>query len=125
MTGRAATWIRRATIGCVGMLALVAGTVSYMHLLVELHGQAGWVAALVPSRCGRSSSSTLELFSNRMGGWPPGTCSRLAGVTADATASRAGTSLKKPEATIRALPSGAGQQGRARCLSIRFGEGSG
>jgi hypothetical protein len=43
----------------------------------------------------------------------------------DATPSRAGTSLKKPEATIRALPSGAGQQGGARSLSICFGEGSG
>ena len=37
-------------MGCVGMLALIAGTVSYlhMHLLVELHGQPGWVAALTP-----------------------------------------------------------------------------
>jgi hypothetical protein len=43
----------------------------------------------------------------------------------DFTASRAGISLKKPEATIRALPSGAGQQGGARSLSICFGEGSG
>ncbi len=43
----------------------------------------------------------------------------------DATASRAGTSVKKPGATIRALPSGAGQQGGARSLSICFGEGSG
>jgi Protein of unknown function (DUF2637) len=43
-------WIRRTTIACVGMLALIAGTVSYlhMHLLVELHGQPGWVAALTP-----------------------------------------------------------------------------
>jgi hypothetical protein len=32
------------------MLALTAGTVSYlhMHLLVELVGQPGWVAALTP-----------------------------------------------------------------------------
>ena len=32
------------------LLALIAGTVSYlhMHLLVELHGQPGWVAALTP-----------------------------------------------------------------------------
>jgi Protein of unknown function (DUF2637) len=32
------------------MLTLIAGTVSYlhMHLLVELHGQPGWVAALTP-----------------------------------------------------------------------------
>ena len=37
-------------MGCVGMLALIAGTVSYlhMHLLVQLHGQPGWVAALTP-----------------------------------------------------------------------------
>ena len=43
-------WIRRTTIGCVGMLALIAGTVSYlhMHLLVELHGQPGWIAAPTP-----------------------------------------------------------------------------
>jgi hypothetical protein len=32
------------------MLALIAATVSYlhMHVLVELHGQPGWVAALTP-----------------------------------------------------------------------------
>ena len=41
---------RRTTIACVGMLAVIAGTVSYlhMHLPVELHGQPGWVAALTP-----------------------------------------------------------------------------
>jgi len=34
-------------LGCVGMPALVAGTVSYPHMhLVQLHGQPGWVAAL-------------------------------------------------------------------------------
>jgi Protein of unknown function (DUF2637) len=50
MTGPASRWIWRTTTGCVGMLALIAGTVSYlhMHLLVELHGQPGWVAALTP-----------------------------------------------------------------------------
>jgi hypothetical protein len=44
VTGRADRWIKRATIGCVGLLALIAGTVSYshIHLLVELHGQPGW-----------------------------------------------------------------------------------
>jgi hypothetical protein len=43
-------WIRWTTTGCVALLALIAGTVSYlhMHLLVELHGQPGWVAALTP-----------------------------------------------------------------------------
>jgi hypothetical protein len=50
MTGPADRWIRRITIGCAGMLALIAGTVSYLHMhrLVLLHGQPGWVAALTP-----------------------------------------------------------------------------
>ena len=47
MTGRADIWITRTTTGCV---ALIAGTVSYlhMHLLVAVHGQPGWVAVLTP-----------------------------------------------------------------------------
>jgi uncharacterized protein DUF2637 len=34
----------------VAWLALIAGTVSYLHMhtLVALHGQPGWVAALTP-----------------------------------------------------------------------------
>jgi Protein of unknown function (DUF2637) len=50
MTERADRWIRRTTTGCVAMLALIAGTVSYLHMhaLVALHGQPGWVAALTP-----------------------------------------------------------------------------
>ena len=37
MSGRTDRWIRRKTIGCVGVLALIAGTVSHphMHLLLE------------------------------------------------------------------------------------------
>jgi len=42
-------WIRWTTIGCVALLALIAGTVYlHMHLLVMRHGQPGWVAALTP-----------------------------------------------------------------------------
>lgn len=50
MTARADLWIRRTTIGCVTLLAVIAGTVSYLHMhaLVALHGQPGWVAALTP-----------------------------------------------------------------------------
>jgi hypothetical protein len=50
VTERADGWIRWTTIGCVALLALIAGTVSYlhMHMLVALHGQPGWVAALRP-----------------------------------------------------------------------------
>jgi uncharacterized protein DUF2637 len=50
VSGPADRWIRWTTTGCVALLALIAGTVSYlhMHLLVESHGQPGWVAALTP-----------------------------------------------------------------------------
>ena len=50
MTGRADRRIRRTTIGCVVLLALIADTVSYLHIhrLVALHGQPGWVASLTP-----------------------------------------------------------------------------
>jgi Protein of unknown function (DUF2637) len=78
MTARDDRWIRRITIGCVGMLALVAGTVSYLHLhlLVELHGQPGWVAALTPLSVDGmivAASTTLlaESRSGRHGGLLP------------------------------------------------------
>ena len=50
MSRHADRWIRWTTTGCVALLALIAGTVSYLHMhwLVELHGQPGWVAALTP-----------------------------------------------------------------------------
>jgi hypothetical protein len=50
MTGQADLWIRRTTTSSVTILALIAGTVSYLHLhaLVVRHGQPGWVAALTP-----------------------------------------------------------------------------
>jgi len=50
VTAGADRWIRWTTIGCVALLALIAGTVSYlhMHMLVARHGQPGWVAALTP-----------------------------------------------------------------------------
>ena len=42
--------IKLTTTGCVAVLALIAGTGSYLHMhtLVALHGQPGWVAALTP-----------------------------------------------------------------------------
>ncbi len=50
MSAGADRWIGWTTTGCVGLLALIAGTVSYLHMhtLVALHGQPGWVAALTP-----------------------------------------------------------------------------
>lgn len=50
MSGTSDRWIRWTTTGCVALLALVAGTVSYLHMntFVELHGRPGSVAALTP-----------------------------------------------------------------------------
>jgi len=72
MTGQTDRWIRRTTIGCVGMLALIAGTVSYLHMhpLVQLHGQPGWVAALTPLSVDGMivAASTTLLAESRSGG---------------------------------------------------------
>ena len=72
MTGRADGWIRWTTTGCVALLALIAGTVSYlhMHMLVELHGQPGWVAALTPLSVDGMivAASTTLLADSRSGG---------------------------------------------------------
>jgi hypothetical protein len=70
MTGRADWWIRWTTTGCVALLALIAGTVSYlhMHLLEELHGQRGWVTALTRSSVdGMIVASTTLLADSRSG----------------------------------------------------------
>jgi hypothetical protein len=53
------------------MLALIAGTVSYlhMHLLVEVHGQPGWVAALTPlSVDGMIVAASTTLLADSRGG---------------------------------------------------------
>jgi Protein of unknown function (DUF2637) len=54
------------------MLALIAGTVSYlhMHMLVEIHGQPGWVAALTPLSVDGMivAASTTLLADSRSGG---------------------------------------------------------
>jgi hypothetical protein len=78
MTGQADRWIRRTTIGCVALLALIAGTVSFLHMhrLVALHGQPGWVAALTPLSVDGmivAASTTLlaESRSGRSGGALP------------------------------------------------------
>jgi hypothetical protein len=62
----------------VALLALIAGTVSYlhMHMLVARHGQPGWVAALTPLSVDGmivAASTTLlaDLRSGRNGGALP------------------------------------------------------
>src|SRR5579859_3201327 len=78
MTAGADRCIRWTTIGCVTLLALIAGTVSYlhMHMLVARHGQPGWVAALTPLSVDGmivAASTTLlaESRCGRNGGAPP------------------------------------------------------
>jgi hypothetical protein len=72
MTGRADEWIRWTTTACVALLALIAATVSYlhMHMLVELHGQPGWVATLTPLSVDGMivAASTTLLDDSRSGG---------------------------------------------------------
>lgn len=72
MTGREDRWIRWTTIGCVGLLAAIAGTVSYLHMhsLVASHGQPGWVAALTPLSVDGMivAASTTLLGESRSGG---------------------------------------------------------
>jgi hypothetical protein len=54
------------------LVALIAGTDSYlhMHLLVEVHGQPGWVAALTPLLVDGMivAASTTLLADSRVGG---------------------------------------------------------
>jgi hypothetical protein len=78
MNASADRWIRWTTIACVALLALIAGTVSYLHMdmLVELHGQPRWVAALTPLSVDGmivAASTTLlaESRSGRRGGVLP------------------------------------------------------
>ena len=72
MNAGADRWIRWTTTGCVALLALIAATVSYlhMHMLVEQHGQPGWVAALTPLSVDGMivAASTTLLADSRSGG---------------------------------------------------------
>lgn len=76
MTPAADRWIRWTTTGCVAPLALIAGTVSYlhMHLLVELYGQPGWVAALTPLSVDGmivAASTSMQAITTQVLGVPP------------------------------------------------------
>src|SRR5215469_11074754 len=65
-------WICRTTTGCVALLGLIAGMVSYlhMHLLVELHGQPEWVAALTPLSVDGDDRGGLDHAAARLTGRP-------------------------------------------------------
>ena len=81
MSGGADRWIRWTTTGCVGLLALIAGSVSclHMHALVAEHGQHGWVAALTPSVDGTASPFLSSPSDSHSEGWPTGGGSKAGG----------------------------------------------
>jgi hypothetical protein len=88
------------------MLALIAGTVSYlhMHLLVELHGQPGWVAALTPLSVDGMivAASTTLLADSRVGG--PGRIPAVALLVIGSAASlAANVAVAEPTVTGRII----------------------
>ncbi len=106
MSGRADRWIRRTTIGCVAVLALIAGTVSYlhMHLLVEVHGQPGWVAALTPlSVDGMIVAASTTLLAESRGGGRGGYMPWVLLVTGSVASLAANVAVAEPTATGRVI----------------------
>ena len=73
--------IRWTTIGCMGLLAMIAGTFSYLrtHLLVARHGQPVWVAALTALSVDEMIAAASTTFAGGLAIWPQG---RGAGVGA-------------------------------------------
>jgi uncharacterized protein DUF2637 len=93
-------------MGCVGMLALIAGTVSYlhMHLLVELHGQPGWVAALTPlSVDGMIVAASTTLLAESRSGTRGGRLPWVLLVTGSVASLAANVAVAEPTATGRVI----------------------
>jgi Protein of unknown function (DUF2637) len=106
MTGQADRWIRLTTTGCVALLALIAGTVSYlhMHLLVELHGQPGWVAALTPlSVDGMIVAASTTLLADSRCGCRGGSLSWLLLAAGSVASLAANVAVAEPTATGRVI----------------------
>jgi hypothetical protein len=88
------------------MLALIAGTVSYlhMHMLVELHGQPGWVAALTPlSVDGMIVAASTTLLAESRGGGRGGTLPWALLVMGSAASLAANVAVAEPTTTGRVI----------------------
>ena len=106
MTGRADRWIRWTTIGCVALLALIAGTVSYLHMhaLVAMDGQPGWVAALTPlSVDGMIVAASTTLLADSRSGRQGGSLSWLLLATGSVASLAANVAVAEPTVTGRAI----------------------
>jgi hypothetical protein len=104
VTGREDRWIRRTTTGCVTILALIAGTVSYLHMyaLVALHGQPGWVAALTPlSVDGMIVAASTTLLSESRSGQRGGALPWLLLVIGSVASLAANVAVAEPTAVGR------------------------
>jgi len=96
--------IRWTTTGCVALLALIAGTVSYLHvhLLVELHGRPGWVAALTPlSVDGMIVAASTTLLADSRAGERGGVLPWALLVTASVASLTANVAVAEPTAAGR------------------------
>ncbi len=88
------------------MLALIAGTVSYlhMHLLVELHAQPGWVAALTPlSVDGMIVAAPTTLLADSRGGGRGGFLPWSLLIVGGAATLAANVAVAQPTATGRVI----------------------
>jgi hypothetical protein len=106
MSGRADRWIRWTTTGCVAMPALIAATVSYlhMHMLVELNGQPGWVAALTPFSVDSMIVAALTtLLADSRGGGRGGFLPWALLVAGSVTSLAANVAVAEPTATGRVI----------------------
>jgi hypothetical protein len=106
VTGRADRWIGWTTTGCVALLALIAATVSYlhMHMLVEVHGQPGWVAALTPfSVDGMIVAASTTLLADPRSGGRGGLLPRALLVAGSVASLAANVAVAEPTATGRVI----------------------
>jgi hypothetical protein len=106
MKGQADRWIQWTTTGCVALLALIAGTVSYMHMhtLVDLHGQPGWVAALTPfSVDGMIVAASTTLLADSRSGAHGGILPWALLVMASVASLAANVAVAQPTATGRVI----------------------
>lgn len=105
MSGRADQWIRRTTISCVALLAVIAGTVSYLHMhSLVLHGQPGWVAALTPlSVDGMIVAASTTLLADSRSGSRGGVLPWALLVIGSLASLAANVAVAEPSATARVI----------------------
>jgi hypothetical protein len=106
MSGRPDGWIGWTTTGCVALLAVIAGTVSYLHMhqLVAEHGQPGWVAALTPlSVDGMIVAASTALLADSRSGGPGGLLPWALLVTGSVASLAANVAVAEPTTTGRVI----------------------